>query len=323
MTFENKKEKFNWLGFLWNAWCCLSIVGIWPRFIEHRLITTKKLKLNIPDIPEGLKGLKVVQFSDLHLHPQVSDAFLEKLKNKINDCQPDLLLFTGDFLCFSEEKDFERLENFLNSFKPTYGCFAILGNHDYAQFVSMNEKGQYDVLNKSVAKLGNVFKRLWSKTELAYEVTEAARSVPYHESLEELLKRTPFTLLKNETVQIAIKNSFLNMTGLEEYITGKFNTEQAFRNYKKNGKGIILAHNPDAAPLLESTPGDIILSGHTHGGQVNLPWLWKKFTLMEQPQFKSGLFKINSKWLYVNRGVGSVMPFRWFAMPEVLFLQLE
>jgi hypothetical protein len=323
MTFENKKEKFNWLGFLWNAWCCLSIIGIWPRFIEHRLITTKQLKLKIPDLPEDLKGLKVVQFSDLHLHPQVSDTFLEKLKNKINACQPDILLFTGDFLCFSEEKDFKRLENFLNSFKPTYGCFAILGNHDYAQFVSMNEKGQYDVLNKSVAKLGNVFKRLWSKTELAYEVTEAARSVSYHESLEELLKRTPFTLLKNVTIQIAINDSFLNITGLEEYITGKFNTKKAFENYKKNGKGIILAHNPDAVPLLKSMPGDIILSGHTHGGQVNLPWLWKKFTLMEQPQFKSGLFKIDSKWLYVNRGVGSVMPFRWFAMPEVLFLQLQ
>ncbi len=145
----------------------------------------------------------------------------------------------------------------------------------------------------------------------------------YNEVLENLIKKTPFKLLKNESKRVPIRNSFLNVTGLEEYVTGKFNPSQAFQNYDKNYPGIVLAHNPDGVPSLLNFPGDIILCGHTHGGQVNLPWLWKKFTLMENPELKRGLIKKNGQWIYVNRGLGSVMQFRWFAIPELLFLTLE
>ena len=65
------------------------------------------------------------------------------------------------------------------------------------------------------------------------------------------------------------------------------------------------------------------MCGHTHGGQVNLPWFWKKFTLMENPQLKRGLVRMLDKWIYINRGVGSIMQFRWFAKPEILLLTLE
>ena len=85
----------------WNAWCCLSIVGIWPRFIEPTLLKKSYVKLKIPKLPLDLQGLKIAQFSDLHLHSKVSDSFLRKIKQKIDSFQPDIIFFTGDFLCFS------------------------------------------------------------------------------------------------------------------------------------------------------------------------------------------------------------------------------
>lgn len=310
-------------NFCWNAWCCLSIVGIWPRFIEHKLLSTTCLNLKIPHLHKDLQGLKIAQFSDLHLHPKVSDSFLQKIKRKIEACQPDIILFTGDFLCFSLNRDLERLQKFFNSFHAPYGCYAILGNHDYAEFVSINEAGEYDVLSASTGSFRNIFKRLWTKTTLACRTTERAKAVKHNETLGKLLQKTPFKLLKNESILVPIKNAFLNITGVEEYTTGRCDPYQAFLSYDKRYPGIVMSHNPDSVPTLLKFPGEVILSGHTHGGQVNLPWLWKKFTLMENPNLKKGLFHMNGKWIYVNRGVGSIMQFRWFAVPELLLLTLE
>ncbi len=314
---------FNLANFFWDLWCCLSVVGIWPRFIEPTLLNTTRIKIGIPHLPKDLNGLKIVQFSDLHLHPKVSNNFLKKIKSKIDTCQPDLIFFTGDFLCFSLSRDLERLETFFNSLHATYGCYAILGNHDYAEFISINNKGEYDVLNQEVGSFSRIFQRLWTKTILAHKVTKKAKAVKHNEILEQILQKTPFKLLKNESVLIPIKKTFLNVTGLEEYITGRCNPKQAFLNYNKNFPGIVLAHNPDCIPSLLTFPGEIILCGHTHGGQVNLPWLWKKFTLMENPYLKKGCFQIGDKWAYVNRGVGSAMQFRWFAAPEIFLLTIE
>lgn len=322
-TSHNTKFFNHLASFCWNAWCCLSVVGIWPRFIEHKLVNITRLNLKIPNLPHDLHGLKIVQFSDLHLHPKVSDKFLHKVKSKIDACKPDIILFTGDFLCFALPQDLERLQKFFNSLHAPYGCYAILGNHDYAEFISINETGDYDVLNSSAGSWGRIFKRLWKKTILTGKTTERAKAVKHNEVLEKLLKTTPFKLLKNTSTLVNIKNSSINITGVEEYVTGRFNPAQAFLKFDHRYLGIVLAHNPDSVPSLLHFPGEIILCGHTHGGQVNLPWLWKKFTLMENPYIKKGLFHMNNKWIYVNRGIGSIVPFRWFAIPELLLLKLE
>lgn len=323
MNHLEKHQPFSFANFCWDAWCCLSIVGIWPRFIEHRLLSSTKLSLNIPSLPKELSGLRIAQFSDLHLHAKVSDHFLKKIRDHIKTFKPDLILFTGDFLCFSQLKELSRLKSFLQSLEAPYGCYCVLGNHDYQEFVSVNEKGEYDVLTASTGSIGRVLKRLWTSTKLAHYTTEKALAVQNNQTLEELLKNTPFKLLKNESIRLPIKNSFINIIGLEEYCMGRCNPTVAFQHVNKNECGIILTHNPDSIPSLIDYPGDLILAGHTHGGQVNLPWLWKKFTLMENPELKRGLFHLKNKWVYVNRGVGSVMQFRWFAMPEILFLTLE
>ena len=74
--------------------------------------------------------------------------------------------------------------------------------------------------------------------------------------------------------------------------------------------------------MLTNYPGEIILCGHTHGGQVNLPWIVDKLTLMENPRFKRGLFKEKNKWMHVTTGLGGILPFRWFAMPEIVSITI-
>lgn len=317
----SKKSKF--AQFLWNTFCLSTIIGIWPRFIEPNILLTSKLKLPIPHIHPSLKGIKILQISDLHLNSSTSNHFLQKLLKKSQALKPDLIVFTGDFLCYAQLNDPQRLQTLLSKFHAPYGCFAILGNHDYNACVSINHQGDYDIIRPVASSLGRAFSRLIENITLTKNITDAARNIPLNINLLNLLKQTPFHLLHNETALIPIKDTFLNITGLGEYMLDRLDAENAFKNYNKGYPGITLLHNPDGIPSLKNYPGNIILCGHTHGGQVNLPWMWKKFTLLENMQFKKGLHQINDKWAYINRGIGGAMPFRWFSPPEILLLTLE
>lgn len=310
-------------NFLWDAWCACSIVGIWPRFIEPYMVGVTHLSLQVPTLPPTLKGTKIVQFSDLHLHPGVPDFFLKKIIEKVHSLQPDIIVFTGDFICFSNLVQQNRLNQFLCSFSAPHGCFAVLGNHDYERPVAVNSEGEYDIATDSTSVVAKGVKRVLSTVKLAKKTTERAKAIGKHQELVELIQKTPFQLLDNRSKLIPIKDSQINIVGVGEYTLGKFTPEKAFQEYKKQYPGIILAHNPDTIPLLKEYPGDVILCGHTHGGQVNLPWVWRKLTLLENMEYKYGLFHPFNKWAYVSRGVGSVLPFRWFAMPEIVSINLE
>jgi len=312
------RKKWSLTGFLWDLWCVVSIVGIWPRFIEPATICTTRLSLKIPKLK---KRLKVVQFSDLHLNAACKGRFLKKLKRKIEALQPDILVFTGDFLCYGKLEEEERLTSFLNSL-PAAPCgnFAILGNHDYAQFVSVDQKGDYAVSKKTGGSvLAAAFSLLFKKRRLTKQITPEAKAVPPHPQLLQLLAKTPFKLLHNAHVI----TDGVNICGLGEYMLGKLEPEKAFSGYDPKLPGIILVHNPDGIPYLKEYPGDLYLTGHTHAGQVNVLGMWRRFTLLENMQFRKGYHRLNGRHLYVNRGIGGVMPFRWRASPELTLYTLE
>lgn len=316
--------KKQWSDWVWDIWCICSGIGIWPRYIEPRLLEVTRLVLPIRDLPAELAGLKIIHFSDLHWSNQFSTTLQKKLIQKINAAKPDLIFFTGDFLCRSELEDPEGLIRTLGSLKAQIGSFAVLGNHDYASFVTVNAQGDYDVdAPSTTSNISKGFKRLFHSVSLTKRVTAQAQQIGYHAALMDLLKQTPFQILNNATKLISCKGSWINICGLEEYSLGRFNPDVTFKGYDERYPGIVLSHNPDSLEILKRYPGDIILSGHTHGGQVNLPVMWNRFTRMENPCFKKGLKKIIKKWAYINRGISSVMRFRWFAAPELTLLTLQ
>lgn len=313
-------------SFLWDLWCLVSIVGIWPRFIEPKLLKKSRLSLVIPSLPGDLENLRILQFSDLHLNSHTPPRLLKKLLQATQQFSPDLIVFTGDFLCYSvlTEENKDRLHDLLSSFKAPYGCYAVLGNHDYAQFVSVNADGDYDAFDKQGSSLIKGFKRLFSSQTATKKSTPRVKQVGLHQELIKLLQTTPFKLLHNQTTLISIKNTSLNLCGVGEYMLGDVKPDIAFQNYDIRYPGIVLAHNPDAIPKLMDYPGFLILSGHTHGSQINLPWFRNKFMLLENPQYGAGLFALKKeKWAYVNRGLGGVLNFRWRARPEVLLITLK
>lgn len=324
MKYYSKK-----LGsFVVDSLCLLSGIGIWPRFIEPRLLITTNLTWDLPPAFSHLDGLRILQMSDLHFHAKFSDRFLKKILKKIRSAKPDLIVFTGDFLCYAQIDQKERLRTFLSSIDAPLGCFCTFGNHDYASYVSRNQEGIYDVL-KPVNPLLGLFKgfRILTKTKnINGVISKQALSVPFHEELCNLLQSTSFKLLENACITLPIG---LNIVGLGDYGLGRFRPETAFAGYQSKFPGIVLTHNPDTIPRLLEFPGDWILAGHTHGEQIHFPFpaflrnASKKLTYLENPLYTRGLYKQGKRRLYVNRGVGCHKPMRFCSPPEIMVLTIK
>lgn len=309
-------------GRLWDLACALSIVCIWPRFIEPNLLRVSRFTVSVRDLPPTLLGLRIVHFSDLHFGPDVSDRYLARLADTILRLRGDLLVFTGDLVNYANLVEPQRLKAFLSKLSAPFGCYAILGNHDYESYVGINRKGEYDILERVPMEAVKALRRLWSKHPLTKShAPRLGRQLPAKQ-LVDLLGQSPFKLLHNDTRQVKIEQSGINICGLGEYMAKDLDPASAFKNYNRDLPGIILAHNPDAVPLLKGYPGDLILSGHMHGGQVNLPWVRDRFVVAEYPVYSQGLFSVDGRWLYVSRGVGSPVRFRWCTVPEVTAITL-
>lgn len=307
----------------WDALCIASGIGIWPRYIEPRLLDVNRYPIPIAGLQEAATGLTILQFSDLHWNQHFSPHFRQKIIRRINGLKPDIVVFTGDFICKSRLEDPQGLKDTLNSIQSKIGNYAVLGNHDYASYVTVNNHGDYDIEpNPTVPNIMKGFEQLFNPISLTGHVMPQVKHVGYHLELMQLIQNTSFQLLNNTTKQIHYQGAMLNICGLEEYSLGKANPDLAFQNYDLRYPGIILCHNPDAIRLLKPYPGDLVLSGHTHGGHVNLPGFWKRFTRIENLDCKRGLKVFANKLSYINKGISSVLKFRWFAMPELTLFTL-
>ncbi len=299
---------------LFDLFCVSTVIGIWPRFIEPTLLSTTRKDLVI----KGLKKkIELVQISDLHIGDHTTETFLKKITEGIQAEKPDIIVLTGDFLCYGVLKQKPLFEAFLKSLQAPLGVFAIWGNHDYSGGITVNKFGEYDLAEKG-STVAKGFKLLFSKQKLKGVSKNAARQASINPELLMLLEQQGVTVLEDRTVQAG----GVNLTGVREYMTSQIDLRQAFADYDSSLPGILLAHNPDAIPDLLNTPSQLIFSGHTHGGQINLPWFRSRFTLMEYPRYFTGWMEEKGKTIYISRGVGSVMPFRFMATPELVHFTL-
>ena len=310
------------ISILWDIWCCVSLIGLWPRFIEPKLLKIKKVKISSPAF-SNISGLKILHFSDLHFSKDISKSYVKKVSKSINKLKPDLILFTGDFLCHSNLENKQDIKDFFKSLKAPLGLYGCFGNHDYTHYISRNNEGNYDVKKSHDTHfITKSIKHLFSKKNNQPQITEQAKNCPINQDLLELLNETPLIVLHNQTVQVPFYSSQLNITGLGDYWAGKLDPKKAFDTFSSDFPGVILSHNPDSVKFLKDSPGNLIFSGHTHGGQVNLPFVFKTFIGIENKTYKSGLFNVGNKKLFVTKGVGSHQKFRFFCPPEIALVTL-
>ncbi|MEM9807361.1 MAG: metallophosphoesterase [Cyanobacteria bacterium P01_D01_bin.56] len=266
-------------------------------------LTVEALQIPIRDLPANLEGKVIVQLSDFHYDGErLSDRMLQDAIATIPTLNPDLVVFTGDFVTTVPDP-IHKLATQLSTITQAYPTLAILGNHDH-----------------------------WC-SDAGPTITEA-------------LSQIGVTVLRN---QITFPfGPDLPIVGLNDYYHPDFSLD-ILNQLPPDLPRIVLSHNPDTAELMMPWRVDLQISGHTHGGQIVIPGFgnlaerWFKFRT-GLPQFirKSnlpylgdhcakvfthwewamGLHTVGQNTLYVNRGLGSYAPGRFFCNPEITAIAL-
>lgn len=258
---------------------------------------TKRLDLFFDRLPESFNGLKIVHFSDFHAGSFDDKESVKKGLARINDEQPDIIFFTGDLVNNRTVEALPYKEMFKNM-KAKYGKFAILGNHDYGDYIPFDSKEKRRENLEDMAKF---------------------------------YKETGFTLLRNENTSISIGKDTIDIIGVENWGTGHFpkygNIHLASKGLPKNRFKLLLSHDPDhweyKVREMEEFY-DFTLSGHTHGAQmgVSIPgWKWSPI----QYRYKRwlGLYTIDKRQLFVSKGFGFLgFPGRIGMPPEIVSFRL-
>ena len=269
----------------------LIMVGtiLYSRYIATSGLVTNEIVINDNNIPTSYDGLKIVHFSDLHYTRIITKKSVTKIINEINLINPDIVFFTGDLVDTDKiltEDDKKFLIESLSNINSTYGKYAIYGNHDIAN----NSEDIVDIYNK-----GN-FKLLDNSYDIIYSKN-------------------------NDKLFIGGLNSVSHELEDIDKVMSYYNSNDSANTYN-----IILLHEPDYADnIINSYDNiDLILAGHSHGGQIRLPIIGALYTPKNGHKYVKGYYDLNGTSLYVTSGIGvSRYNFRLFNKPEINFYRLN
>ena len=136
--------------------------------------------------------------------------------------------------------------------------------------------------------------------------------------LMDLISRSGIRLLHN---QAAVFDD-LNLVGVGDLWSGDFVPRRAFQGTAPNAATIVLCHNPDGKESLRHHRWDLMLGGHTHGGQARIPGIDALWTPVQDKRFVAGLYQWSGRQLFITRGIGSPRHVRAFCRPELSVLHV-
>ena len=141
--------------------------------------------------------------------------------------------------------------------------------------------------------------------------------------VERVLGEGGVRLLRNEYVALRRDDAALYLSGVDDLWSPTHDLARALDGIPRDGFVLLLAHNPDEIYQVPPERVDLILSGHTHGGQVTLPLIGPLVVPCRSAQFAHGLHRARGALLYINRGLGAGAPFRFRCKPEVTHITLR
>ena len=141
--------------------------------------------------------------------------------------------------------------------------------------------------------------------------------------VRQALSRAHVDVLCNEHRRVPIGRAELHLVGIDDSITRHHDPERAFKGVPAHATRIVLSHDPRSADFLHHYRPALILSGHTHGGQIYFKKLTPFLSRRAGAKYLSGFFDVHGSVLYVTRGIGASVPVRFRAPREVAHLTLR
>ncbi len=258
----------------------LVIYGFWVE--PHRLTITHQT-LFTPKLKNGTK-FRILHLGDLHIERITQRE--KRLQELIKQLQPDIILFSGDILNLSYNRDAVALEHarqIMAEWKAPMGVYAVAGSP----------------------------------------------AVDLEDILPDFYAQLPIRYLSEDRLEIEVNQQTIHLIGLSCTHRPFVDSPRLERLLPPTSDHftILLYHTPDLAPNAAKTAVDLQLSGHTHGGQVRLPWIGALFTAsLYGRAFSSGRYQLNGLTLYITRGIGmegaGAPRVRFLCPPEIILWEI-
>lgn len=260
----------------------------YARHVEPTWLELNRIPLTVRGLLPPFHGFKIAHLTDFHCGRHIPDGYLEQALERAQAEEPDVIALTGDFVDRGP-KHAAKVARLFGQLKAPLGVFAVLGNHDFSVH---NSRG-------------------------------VRRHPNLHQTIAESLAFGGVRVLRNEAVRLDRDGAGLVVAGIDDLWSRESDPHAALSRQCPDTPRIVLAHNPQSVEQFENHRADLVLSGHTHGGQVDLPVLGRVLLNRRAKRWAAGLYPHNGGHVYVNKGVGFGWRFRFGVRPEVAVFTLN
>jgi predicted MPP superfamily phosphohydrolase len=274
-------------GFLLGSGAVAAGMAFYSGEIARHEISVVTRPIAINNLPAAFQNFRIVQISDIHYEEYAEPSFVARVIGQVNALAPDLVVLTGDYV----------------SFGPLGRSFALGAMERCAEQLS------HVACARRYAVMGNHDSVLGAPT------------------IRPILAAVGIPLLVNEHVPIERGGERLWLSGIHDPVTHVPNLETAIPE-RPDGPVLLMSHGPDYADEVLVHPRgrlvDLMISGHTHGGQVRIPFVPPVHLPEGGRKYIEGLFRFGRMQLYVNRGIGTTgLPLRLNCPPEITLMTLQ
>lgn len=285
---NEEKKKHPIIKFIIIFILIIAAILLYSRFIATKGLVTKEYKITSSSIQDNFHGFKIVHISDVHYGRTTDKKDLNNMVKEVNLLKPDIVVLTGDLIDRDTKLDDDlkgEISEALSSINANVGKYAISGNHD------SNFSEWENIINDSG------FKNLNDTYELIY-----------NDGYTPILLAGLSSNLNNQVDITERYNKILEYS----------NNENIKELYK-----ILLIHEPDYINNIDYSNFNLILAGHSHNGQVRLPFIGGIILPNGAKKYYKEHYKINNTDLYISSGIGtSGISFRLFNKPSINFYRL-
>jgi len=318
----------------WAKWLSLGVAGagvaavIYGRIIERSRVILERYTIRVDRGGLPPEGLTVLHISDLHCRASghVQARKLVRLRRLLASESYDVVAVTGDLI--HNEAGLPTALTVVEFLRPRLGGFSCPGNRDYW------ESSLRDILGSRPPGTGRL--RRSETKEAARRLIEFVLKVARNErvhlriiahdvpAMHDALRARGIAPLVNRAFHLKTPDTDVWLAGVDDLTQGKPDLAAALAEVPEGAALILLAHNPDIWLQPGAARADLILAGHTHGGQIRLPLAGAIHTQGTHLSRRkpAGWFQRGATRMYVSRGVGESLRLRFGAPPQVTLIRL-